>query len=429
VLRLIEDLIKREEVKNIMTNTTKRFTTAIATGAVLLNALAPVALASDLNVVGNGVNSTNDINVTKTSATVVNQTNNANITNNVSSKASTGGNDASYNTGGDVKVKTGDAITNTEIKNAVNLNKASVQTCGSCDGGSFDVKIKGNGVGSDNDVDLNKSNEVFLGQNNDANVSNNVDSKAKTGGNDAGFNTGGDVKIKTGDAITNTGITTIANANWAKIGGGHSANDGASVKIVGNGAYSDSDVDLDDDSAIVLEQYNDANISNDVDADANTGKNDASFNTGGEVGISTGDAWTNAEIDNLVNFNAASVDCDCVLGDLDVNVEGNGVGSDNDVDADATNELFNSQDNYAGLWNDVDGDSNTGYNDAEFSTGSVDSDPSVKTGNAKSFTEVSNGGNANFFHNGSSVHLPGDWELGVSFDLDDLMDLLHGWNV
>src|SRR3712207_5981283 len=107
--------------------TARRFTTAIATGAVLLNALAPVALAgesngNDLSIVGNGAYSTSNINVNSTSATVVNQTNNANITNNVSSKASTGGNNAGFNTGGDVRIVTGDARTRVDVNNAANLN-------------------------------------------------------------------------------------------------------------------------------------------------------------------------------------------------------------------------------------------------------------------------------------------------------------------
>lgn len=411
--------------------TKSRFTTAIATGAVLLNALAPVALASsanDLTVAGNGVNSTNNVTVNNSSATVVNQTNNANIKNNVSSNANTGGNDASFNTGGDVKIKTGDAVAKTNISNAVNLNKASVANCGGCNGGAFDVKVKGNGVGSENDVNLNKENEVFVNQDNDANIRNHVDANAKTGGNDAGFNTGGDVKINTGFAFTNVTVDNKANANFAKIGGGHGDSDGSSVKIKGNGAYSDSNVDLNEASAIVLDQDNDADIRNNIDANAKTGHNDGSFNTGGDVKIKTGDAWTNVEVGNLVNFNAATIDCDCVLGDLDVKVKGNGVGSDNNVDSDTENELFNEQDNDADLWNNIDGNAKTGYNEAGFNTGDEYGDPSVKTGDAQSTTGVSNSGNANFFHNGNSFHLPGNWELGVDWDLSDLFDLFHGWN-
>jgi hypothetical protein len=424
--------IKRGGENLIKTMTTKsRFTTAIATGAVLLNALAPVALASsanDINVLGNGVNSTNNVSVNKTSATVVNQTNNANITNNVSSNASTGDNSSSFNTGGNTRIVTGDAKSDVKVTNAANLNKADLSNCGGCNGGAYNVTVEGNGVGSDNNVNLNKANETFLNQANDAYIANDVNATAKTGGNDASYNTGGDTIIVTGDAKTKVDVDNKANANFATIGGSNGHEDGSSVKIKGNGAYSDNNVALDNASAIVLDQYNNADIYNNVDADAKTGKNDAGFNTGGTVAISTGDAKTKVGVDNLVNFNAASIDCDCVLNDADVKVAENGVGSDNGIAVDAANELFNSQDNYADLGNNIDGNAKTGYNDAEFGTGSVDGDPLIFTGDSESSTDVSNGGNVNLFNNGSSVHLPGNWELGVHFDLSDLLNTLHGWN-
>jgi len=406
--------------------TKSRFTTAIATGAVLLNALAPVALASsnDITVTGNGVNSTSNVTVNRASDTVVNQTNNANITNNVSSNSSSGGNSSSFNTGGDTRIVTGDAKSNVQIQNAANLNKADLSNC-NCNGGAYNVTVDGNGVGSDNNVNLNKANQTFLNQDNNANIKNDVDAKANTGKNDASYNTGGDTIIKTGDAKTVTYVDNKANANFATIGGGNGSN-GSSVKISGNGAWSDSDVNLDNSSAIVLDQSNNAKIRNDIDAKASTRNNDESFNTGGENKIKTGDAWTGVEVDNAVNFNAANVDCDCVLSDADVKVAGNGVGSDNNVDVDAANDLFNTQDNYAGLYNNVDGKAKTGYNDVEFSTGPVNGDPSIKTGDSNSNTFVSSNGNVNLFNNGSSIHLPGNWDMNLGFDFSDLWSMFGG---
>jgi hypothetical protein len=418
-------------VKIIMT-TKSRFTTAIATGAVLLNALAPIALASSSNsidVIGNGVNSTNDVNVSNNNASVVNQTNSANITNKVDSNSSTGGNSSSFNTGGDTRIVTGNATSNVTLNTAANLNRADLSGCGSCAGAAYNVTVQGNGVGSDNDVNLNKGNSVFLNQDNNANIKNDVDANANTGKNDAGYNTGGDTIIVSGNARNDVTVNNRANANFATIGGGNGsvAGNGSSVRVVGNGAFSDSDVTLNGGSAVVLDQYNHANIKNYIDANAKTGNNDASFNTGGETAIVTGHARTNVGVDNLVNFNSASVDCDCVLDATDVKVGGNGVGSANSVDVAANNALFDNQDNYARLWNDVDGNAKTGYNDISFGTGSVDGDPLIDTGSSVSNTEVSNGGNVNLFDNGSSIHLPGNWDLGVSFDLSDLLGSLHGW--
>jgi hypothetical protein len=408
--------------------TKSRFTTAIATGAVLLNALAPVALASsnDITVAGNGVNSTSNVTVNRASDTVVNQTNNANITNNVSSNSSSGGNSSSFNTGGDTRIVTGNSTSNVKIDNAANLNRADLSNC-NCNGGAYNVTVDGNGVGSDNNVNLNKANQTFLNQDNNANIKNNVDAKANTGKNDASYNTGGDSIIVTGDARTNVAVDNKANVNFATIGGGNGS-EGSSVRVTGNGAFSDSDVTLDNSSAIVLDQSNNARIRNDIDAKAKTGNNSEGFNTGGENAISTGDATTRVGVDNAVNFNAASVDCDCVLSDADVKVAGNGVGSENDVAVDAANDLFNTQDNYAGLYNNVDGKAKTGYNDVEFSTGPTNGDPLIYTGDSNSRTDFSNGGNVNLFNNGDSINLPGDWDMNVGVDFSSLWSLFSGWN-
>ncbi len=103
-----------------------RLTTAIATGAVLLNALAPVALAQDATVAGNGASSNNTVNVTSNSNTTVAQSNNATVTNAVNSNSNTGGNTAGFNTGGNVGIQTGNATTAVSVETAVNKNVASL---------------------------------------------------------------------------------------------------------------------------------------------------------------------------------------------------------------------------------------------------------------------------------------------------------------
>ena len=398
-----------------------KITTAFATGAVLANALAPMAFAQEVQISGNGSFSDNTVRLNTSSDTTVDQDNYASITNNVDSNASTGGNSADFNTGGDVTIRTGDATNNTEIVNAANLNVATVESCNGC-GGSTDVLISGNGAFSDNTARVRTDNDVTVRQDNYARIYNDVDADAKTGGNDAGFNTGGDVTIDTGDASTHVGILNMANANYAVVSGEGDGN-GSSIRILDNGAFSDNSVRLHDDSDVKIDQDNYARIYNDVDADAKTGENDAEFNTGGDVTIRTGDAETDVEIDNLVNFNAAAVDCDCLVGDLLVKIAGNGAFSDNRVNLDLDDDLKVYQDNSARLYNDVDSDAKTGYNEAGFNVGWSGSDPSVITGDAESSTHVGNHSNVNWFGN-SEADLP---ELGLEFDLHELWDLLHSW--
>src|SRR3990170_2623868 len=60
--------------------------------------------------------------------------------------------------------------------------------------------------------------------------------------------------------------------------------------ISGNGAGSDNWITTSQTSTTVVAQNNVANVTNDVDANAKTGYNDAYKNTGGDVTIKTGNA-------------------------------------------------------------------------------------------------------------------------------------------
>lgn len=417
-----------------------QITTAIATGAVLLSALAPAALAETATITGNGAFSDNTINTTTDNTTNVTQTNAANITNNITSKATTGGNSSSFNTGGNTTIVTGDAATKVDVSNLVNLNKANVSGCGACGNQNLNLKISGNGAGapreasvdsvqlpigaSDNAINVKTNNTVDLTQVNDAHIDNNVNAKSDTGKNDSSFNTGGDSITVTGDAATLVNVENKANANIANIGGGTGRTEGSSAQITGNGAFSDNGININQNSAVALTQVNTADIANDIKAKSNTGKNNAEFNTGGETTVVTGDAGTQTNVDNLVNFNKANISCDCVLGDLNVKVADNGAESDNDAVIKAKNSVIDTQDNIAGLLNDVNGKSKTGNNDVSFGTGDTNGDPLIKTGDSFDSTGVSNAGNVNLFNNGESLRI-GNLDFSAHFDLGDLLSFIH----
>ena len=408
-----------------------KFKTAIATGAVLLNAFAPMTYATtSLTISGNGSNSDSDVYVDSNNATVVNQSNSLKVNNNVDVKADTGNNSASDNTGGDVEVKTGDANTDVRIKTEGNVNQANVSSC-DCDSDT-DVVISGNGTHSDNKVDLDRNNTTFVTQGNEAYVYNRVNVDATTGRNDADDNTGGDVRVKTGDANTDVRLYTTANVNSATVGGGNGGGGDVSAYILGNGSHSDNDIYLDFNNAAVISQGNYADVHNRVRVDGDTGHNDADDNTGGEVSIDTGNTDAVVVADTMVNFNAADAGCGCVA-DVDAKIGGNGTDSDNKIDVDFGSrrhaQLTVDQWNDANVDNqlkDIDGD--TGHNDADDNTGSVEGgDPSIETGNADALVSVKTEGNHNIF---------GDLELGFdellggtnvhfTFDLGDLL----GWLV
>lgn len=82
----------------------------------------------------------------------VNQSNSAVVNNNVVTSINTGGNDASNNTDGVTTVVTGAGLATTSVSNQLNSNRATISGCDSCR--DIDVRIEGNGAGSDNRVTL-----------------------------------------------------------------------------------------------------------------------------------------------------------------------------------------------------------------------------------------------------------------------------------
>lgn len=179
--------------------------------------------AVSITVSGNGAESTSVVSANTSQQLVVQQDNQANVTNNISASTNTGNNQANANTGGDVAIDTGDATTSVTVTNAVNqsvldalsgsVSQSNHQTILT----SLEVFISGNGADSHNQIDVNRDNTRYLTQNNRAAVTNNVDANANTGGNEANRNTGGAVNISTGDASTSVSVRNDLNRNQAVV--------------------------------------------------------------------------------------------------------------------------------------------------------------------------------------------------------------------
>ena len=437
LIEIFRSIIKRKGVKKSM-EFRRKLTTAFAAGALLFSSFATPALAgTTIEISGNGSSSTNDAQVTLEQQTTVVQENNADINNYVEVSADTGSNDANDNTGGDVDIDTGDATVDVSVSNTVNSNTASVDCCPT---GDTEVLISGNGTGSDNDAELNMANATELFQSNNADVQNTVFADAKTGRNDADDNTGGSVSIDTGDATVTTSLSTTANANWAQVGGNGNGGGSVSLRILGNGSDSDNDIKLELANETLLVQENNADVNNYVWGTAKTGENDANDNTGGDVDIDTGDATVDVEVDNLVNFNWAAADCGCLLDDLLAKISGNGTDSENDIRAEVGQalEVFQGNCTKDQEWehgeygdceidNTVFADALTGRNDADDNTGDPDGDPSVDTGDAETNVDLDNSGNVNVYGADSEFDFPDfDFDLSITIDLSDLLDLLLG---
>lgn len=81
------------------------------------------------------------------------------------------------------------------------------------------------------------------------------------------------------------------------------------LEISGNGADSQNSVTVNNNSNTNLIQGGNAQITNDVNTQANTGGNQANGNTGGGASINTGNSQTNTTINNNANFSGASTNC------------------------------------------------------------------------------------------------------------------------
>ena len=193
------------------------------------------------------------------------------------------------------------------------------------------------------------------------------------------------------------------------------------VTVSGNGSDSNNTANINLTKTNTVVQNNTANVTNNVDVDANTGDNDANDNTGGDVSISTGDSDVAVAVKNMLNKNSAAIGC-CTSGDTSVKIAGNGSDSDNDVDLDLdkSNEIF--QDNDAYVKNDVDVDAKTGKNDANDNT---NGDVEIETGDADVSVGILTFANANFASIGGGDEDGGGlslWILGNGHNSDNYID-------
>ena len=295
---------------------------AVAAASILLNTALPVLAGTTLEISGNGSDTTNKAYVDVDQTTSVDQSNTANIENNVHASADSGKNDANRNTGGSVLVDTGNASTTVGVTNTVNNNVAEVACCE----GDVDVLISENGDDSYNkvDLDVNQSRDsgTWVTQTNRADIDNDVYADSNTGKNDANRNTGGTVSIDTGNAKVDVAVDNMVNFNWADVDCGCILD--VLAKIVDNGDSSKNEVKADIEDLLGVVQDNSCDkygygerswwwkhhkkpcLDNEVYADADTGKNDVDRNTGDpgvDPSIETGNAETDVVVENSGNSN------------------------------------------------------------------------------------------------------------------------------
>lgn len=185
----------------------------------------------------------------------------------------------------------------------------------------------------------------------------------------------------------------------------------------GNGAGSENKAKIEVDTTTTVVQDNEAKIINKIDLNSDTGHNKANYNTGGDVSITTGSASTLLSVKNSANANFAELDS-CGGCDYDVVVENtqNGAESINKAKADIDNTTEVFQTNTAFVKNDLDVNTDTGHNKANYNT-SDNGTVAVETGPSDTTVLVDNAVNSNHAMvgggDGLSLGLDGDGQITV----------------
>ena len=307
----------------------------------------------------NGSNSNNNASINSDTNNITNQINDGVVNNDLYLTSDSGNNTASGNTGGDSYVTTGDASVAGNVLTFLNNNLAgnvilgvvnifgdligdiilpesalNAFACATC-GGSTALVNSGNGSNSDNNASSDQAIIDTITQVNVADIDNNLILDANTGGNSASGNTGGDVYITTGNADVTAQVLNIANTNiiggnwWLVIinravqwigqivgapqgavfagssGTEFAVDENGQITAInnGNGAGSVNYASVNSNTNNTTNQTNNAEVNNNIYLSANTGKNLANDNTGGDNYITTGDSKVIANLVNFVNNN------------------------------------------------------------------------------------------------------------------------------
>ena len=245
-----------------------------------------------LSISGNSSSSQNTIDATVNTSTTVQQSNDAQITNDVNSNSNTGGNQTSSNSG-DANIQTGSVDNTTNVNNQnINVNFVESEECG-CNG-STAAEISANGSDSINNLSLTFANTANISQGNSAQITNNSQTYGNTGNNQANSNNG-DVTIKTGNIVSLISILNKnINFNFDPQGNNNSS---INISINNNGSGSINSIVLFFGNSINYLSNNFADIDNNAVQNLNTGNNTASYDNGAVL-IVTGDILSIITIGN-----------------------------------------------------------------------------------------------------------------------------------
>lgn len=157
---------------------------------------------------------------------------------------------------------------------------------------------------SNNTCTINNTSNVTVNNVNDAQIVNRVTAISNTGNNSASTNTLGG-SVVTGNAGLNAMVSSVANINTTTIEGGPAGGNNTGTNNV-TGPYSNNFIDINNSNRVHVNNDNTLSIYNKIDAEANTGDNNANTNTGPGT-VHTGNSLLNLRVINYGNDSATAV--------------------------------------------------------------------------------------------------------------------------
>ncbi|MBM4402275.1 MAG: hypothetical protein FJ044_03460, partial [Candidatus Cloacimonetes bacterium] len=380
----------------------------------------------------NGASSVNNVETKTSETTAIDSKNQAEVKNNFAVASKTGDNNANYTTDGNASVQTGDANTTINVINFANSNgvEVAVKEFNILDDQSGDINLDfsdarkasantNNGANSTNQSAIDDTGTLIIVNENNANAENKIVVNSDTGGNNVNFTTGGDAQITTGDANIVVNVINFFNNNLTAVGEvvvgvvnifgnlvGNLILPGNAINL-NNGAGSTNSATITQETSGTIIQSNVADITNNIEIAANTGNNNASYNTDGNVDITTGQTNLNVSTTTVANENlvAGNNDSEPIyvvlvnemgkwVGKIfSVSNESNGAGSENSAEINLAKDTEITQENSATVQNNIVVNANTGDNSTSYTT---DGNSTIATGDINVVTNIVNFLNNNF---------------------------------
>jgi hypothetical protein len=386
-----------------------------------------------------GADSTNNSSVSEETNISISNQNNGQVTNDINSQVVTGGNSASYNTGGG-SITTGDAVQSISITTNLNTN-TSLLNNNLSDSVLNQAVNQQTGIGSQNTSEITKKLNETISNNNLGSLNNKILVNSISGQNTSSYNTGAGT-VKTGNAVADLSLLSSLNTNVTGTGGLKTFNiydthigdlvfsmndfkDGvqfvsgnpnssyqqASNNVVENsttGPDSQNNTSSSDSQNNSVSNNNKGVLTNDIVINAQTGGNNTVKNTGSGA-IETGNATAIGTLINFLNTNLVVDEWGIavvnifgkLIGDIVLPqnslasnsqqqansnqiVNNSATGSDSKNSANSSNQTTAVFSNYnkADVINNVEIAAVTGGNDASYNTGPgavTDGDATVST--------------------------------------------------